>query len=565
MVNIKLNKYLLYTINFLPKSTKNKLSYNLIGEIFYMKNFNKNFFKLSLIMLVYFITIINTSHHSYPQNLNTFGVNALHHIKYLSKTNRVSGTKSIIPSQKYIKNEFQKYGYEVTEQNFKWPLKNTENITSKNIIAFKQGLNNNQIIIGAHYDSTNCNGADDNASGVSVVLELAQRLSKVTLPYSIKFITFDAEELGLFGSRYFVKNMSKEEIDNTILYINIDSILSGDELYIYGDHGYRGWFRDEVINLSNREGLDIKTSPGLNKKNHDDIKILEGECFDYSDHVYFKYSGIPFAYFESTSWESINPKTGYPNYRNKSLGMILHSEDDNIDFITKNLKDKPLNNLSKCISSLYKIITENTNQITIITNINDINYLKDIRYELYLNDSLIKILSHLDSNKITLNNLSKGTYKIKVINETNLNIKCPIDNKPFNINNNTGTFYLLYEDNSSINNGKEYDGILINIYGDMFNDPQTNIDDIYKEFLKITNLNPKVIYNKVFTIDEIKKVVNSNKNYVFYEECLPASSDISPVNNKTNINLKSMTKMFSSLLLTYLGYNFYGIKESRLL
>lgn len=561
MVNIKLNKYLLYIIIFSPKDTKNKPNYNLIRGLTLMKIFNKIFLKLFFIILFFSLITITPC---YPKEMNSFGYDAFIHISNLSKTCRISGTKSIIPSQKYIKNEFQKYGYEITEQNFKWPLKNTENITSKNIIAFKRGLNNKQIIIGAHYDSSNCKGADDNASGVSVILELAQKLSKVTLPYNIKFIAFDAEELGLFGSRYFVKNMIKEEIDNTILYINIDSILSGDDLYIYGDSGYRGWFRDEVLNLSNEEGLNIKTSPGLIKLKDDDISILEGECFDYSDHVYFRYAGIPFAYFESTSWESINSKTGYPNYRNKSLGMILHSQDDNLDFIMNNLKNNPKNNLSKCVSSIYKILAGNNNGVIITTNINDDNHLKDIKYELYFNDSLIKVLTHSNSNKIIINNLQKGKYKVKLINETPLNIKCNMDEKTFMLND-KGSFHLLYEDTSTKKQDREYDGMLINIYGDMFDDPQTDTDDIYKEFLKITNLSPKVIYNKQFTLDSIKEIVNKNNKHEFNEESLPAFSNISIQDNSNHITLKSVTKTLSSILLSYLGYNFYGIKKSRLL
>jgi len=55
-------------------------------------------------------------------------------------------------------------------------------------------------IVGAHYDSVNCPGADDNASGVAAVLEAARILSQYQFERTILFIAFDREEDGLIGS-----------------------------------------------------------------------------------------------------------------------------------------------------------------------------------------------------------------------------------------------------------------------------------------------------------------------------------------------------------------------------
>jgi hypothetical protein len=97
-------------------------------------------------------------------------------------------------------------------------------INGKNVIGF---INNNAgftIIIGAHYDHLGYgdenslwtgeraihNGADDNASGVSAMLELARKLkadkSAKTTAYNYLFIAFSGEEKGLWGSNYFCKN-----------------------------------------------------------------------------------------------------------------------------------------------------------------------------------------------------------------------------------------------------------------------------------------------------------------------------------------------------------------------
>lgn len=487
-----------------------------------------------------------------------FGKEAVKHIKYLSKTPRISGTKLMTGCQKYIKNEFQKYGYDVIEQDFVWPIEDNRK-SSKNIIAFKKGLNEEQIIIGAHYDSTNCNGADDNASGISALLELSQKLNKVILPFSLKFIAFDAEEVGLFGSRYFVKNMPNREKENTILYLNIDSILSGDDLYIYGDNGVRGWFRDEILKISNENEMNLKTSPGLNLQNN--FKILEGECFDYSDHVYFRHEGIPFAYIESTSWDSMNLKTGYPNYRNSNFGMIIHSNNDNMEFINENLQDKPLDNLSKCISLIYSALTLNHKNITIITNTNDEEALKNIKYEIYKNNNLIDTLSCNGSNKIIISNLEKGKYKIKQINNSDRDFKCNMDNKFFEISN-CGNLSILYEDLSSIPKPKDYDAVLLNIYGEKFNDPETEADELYKQFSKIKNIDPKIIYDNGITLDEIKDFIK-NQNFENSDSGESVATFSNSDSKESKHTPKLLTKIFSSILISILYSNIYQMQKDK--
>ncbi|MFN5422845.1 MAG: M20/M25/M40 family metallo-hydrolase [bacterium] len=95
--------------------------------------------------------------------------------------------------------------------------------TARNVIGL---IDNNApltIVIGAHYDHLGYgedgnsmirggdpaihNGADDNASGTAAIIELAAQLSKAkNTQYNYLFIAFSAEELGLFGSKYFVEN-----------------------------------------------------------------------------------------------------------------------------------------------------------------------------------------------------------------------------------------------------------------------------------------------------------------------------------------------------------------------
>lgn len=84
-----------------------------------------------------------------------------------------------------------------------------------NIFAQRQGTDPEagSILVAAHYDTVSASpGADDNASGVAVVLEVARLLGSRTTRRTLQLAFFDSEELGLLGSRAFVTN--KVHLDN---------------------------------------------------------------------------------------------------------------------------------------------------------------------------------------------------------------------------------------------------------------------------------------------------------------------------------------------------------------
>lgn len=98
-------------------------------------------------------------------------------------------------------------------------------LKSFNIYASLNDSCKKQIVIGAHWDSYNGPGADDNASGVSVALELARYFNeqKANIPFEIKFVFFGAEELGLLGSRTWCEKHVKDTA-SVIYYFNIDCV-----------------------------------------------------------------------------------------------------------------------------------------------------------------------------------------------------------------------------------------------------------------------------------------------------------------------------------------------------
>ena len=82
-----------------------------------------------------------------------------------------------------------------------------------------------EIIISAHWDSYQGPGADDNATGIGVMLELAKYFNSIkdSLAYRIQFVAFGAEELGLIGSQAFIQKHSTE-LKNCKLVFNIDEV-----------------------------------------------------------------------------------------------------------------------------------------------------------------------------------------------------------------------------------------------------------------------------------------------------------------------------------------------------
>ena len=106
-----------------------------------------------------------------------------------------------------------------------------------NILAVIPGKSDEYVIVGAHYDHVgigvavdgdSCyNGADDNASGVSAVLQIARAVKKMrkTPERGIIFAFWDGEEKGLLGSRHFVENCAF--LSQVSAYMNFDMIGRG--------------------------------------------------------------------------------------------------------------------------------------------------------------------------------------------------------------------------------------------------------------------------------------------------------------------------------------------------
>ena len=138
---------------------------------------------------------------------------------------RFYSSPSNAKAAQYIYEKFQSFGLNTRYQN--------NNSTNINVIGKKTGslYPNQYIIVSGHYDNyrsavsglDTVHGADDNASGTCGVLESARLLANFNSKYTLLFIAFDEEELGLFGSMAFVDSAYAHG-DSIVAVFNMDMI-----------------------------------------------------------------------------------------------------------------------------------------------------------------------------------------------------------------------------------------------------------------------------------------------------------------------------------------------------
>ncbi len=194
---------------------------------------------------------------------------------------------------------------------------------SKNIIGTLKSNKNNAktIVVGAHYDGVDTPAANDNASGVSTILEAARVLSKEKLDCNIKFIAFGAEEIGTVGSYYYARTLSDDDLKNTVAMINADMVGVGNKLCV-----------NTMNSKSNTSIADLATSC-MNQFKYDNKR----DYSEASDHICFEMFNIPSVYI------AYGPDENY------------HTDRDTIDKIKK----ENLSNTCNVIISLCNEISKN--------------------------------------------------------------------------------------------------------------------------------------------------------------------------------------------------------------
>ncbi len=181
-----------------------------------------------------------------------------------------------------------------------------ERDTTANIIGWILGrdpaLREEAVVVGAHYDHLGWggsgslaperraihNGADDNASGVAGVLELAQAIAADPLPRTIVFALFGGEELGTLGSQHYVQEPAWP-LERTVAMVNLDMVgRLRRMLTIYGTGTSPAWPKI-VAGLRPGATWTIRTVP---------------DGFGPSDHASFYGRGVPVLMFFTGSHEN---------------------------------------------------------------------------------------------------------------------------------------------------------------------------------------------------------------------------------------------------------------------
>lgn len=203
------------------------------------------------------------------------------------------------------------------------------NYQTQNIFGFVEGKQfpDSFIVISAHYDHLGgigdnyyFAGANDNASGVSMILDLAKHIAKLNdSKYSILFIAFAAEEMGLLGSKYFVGH-SPVDLKKIKFVINFDMLGTGEEgIKVVNSTVYEKQF--EILTNINESNNYI---PNIYKR---------GEAAN-SDHYYFHKAGIPSFYIYT-----LGGSAEYHNAKDTPEKLSLHTYNNLfkllLDFIHK--------------------------------------------------------------------------------------------------------------------------------------------------------------------------------------------------------------------------------------
>ncbi|MEM7469095.1 MAG: M28 family peptidase, partial [Pseudomonadota bacterium] len=155
---------------------------------------------------------------------NVNATNIENHIRALAATPRYSD-QELANTETYLTNELESYGYTVAREEMQIGVGEDQR-SSANIVAEIAGTTNPDeiFIIGAHFDTVRTSfGADDNASSVAGMLEIARVLANQSLPKTIRFIGFTFEEVGYLGSKLHAET-AKANGENIIGMFSLEMI-----------------------------------------------------------------------------------------------------------------------------------------------------------------------------------------------------------------------------------------------------------------------------------------------------------------------------------------------------
>lgn len=311
---------------------------------------------------------------------------------------RSAGTQGELDAATYIAEYMEEYGYEpygatgyFTEFNLDLSLTSyfsLEGTKSQSVIGIKRASTptDKQVIIGAHYDNVSHyylggyrmggTGAYNNASGIATMLSIAEMLQDESLPYNVVFIAFGAAQLGALGTLDYVNNMTDEEIENTYLMINLDSVAGADNIYIYTDEMptvHEDFFIDNAS-----ADLNLMRAPEDKKITQHKLSFINMPYTHVglmSSNTVFSEKGIITAAFLSLNWENDG---NYGVRESSGREDIAGTDRDRLDIILGYYQEELFSRMDNLASSIVSVLDSN-NFVSVMENSRD----KKIDYSLY--------------------------------------------------------------------------------------------------------------------------------------------------------------------------------------
>jgi alkaline phosphatase isozyme conversion protein len=305
-----------------------------------------------------------------------FAEQQLRHIAVLFP-GRMAGSPAELLTADYLQQQFVAMGYKSNRRDFKTraPWRSSDgqmqwrNLTATSVIAARAGEVPQEILVIAHLDTwrplseadaennlggLRLQGADDNASGLGVMLELAQQLSNIPLHYGVRFVALSASQHELHGSEDYIARMKPAERKNTLLVIDLNSLIVGDKLYFNsGQHTASAVIkqtRDRALNIAWHAGINAATRP-----QHSAVEP-EPNAFDQA--------AFPLLTVEATNW-ALGKKDGSqqraisPHF---PQGTSHHQTDlDNLDYLDRWLPGRITARTRDSVRILLPLISELAN------------------------------------------------------------------------------------------------------------------------------------------------------------------------------------------------------------
>ncbi len=195
-------------------------------------------------------------------------------------------------------------------------------------IVVRLGSGRKNIVVGAHYDAVSGSpGANDNGSGVAVVLEMIRSLKDYRFRHAVEFCFFDKEEDGLIGSAVYVREMDTSS--PSLAMINLDVEGTGDEIYV----GPVGGGDDDLIMKYIRAARDSTKFP------YEENEVYPGS--DYESFADAKQENISISVVRQGDVAKLVKwtKSGFKKIDNPAdmpeVLKVMHTSDDKSLYVTE--------------------------------------------------------------------------------------------------------------------------------------------------------------------------------------------------------------------------------------